>query len=321
MGKKSKIYLVTQAYNAEATIGRAIQSALAQTYQVFRYYILDSASTDGTMDVINEYAKCDNRIVALRNDFNRLTAYMDLIRDIAEKSDEESVLAMLDADDTYRPDAFEKLLMFMNENDLHIAVSVNGVISAETGEKMYSRCIDENTTYHKDNYCWYLPEYFNFMRTVCGKLFSLDVLRKCDFSSAKTLVYGADTAFVFEAVKNSDCFGIMGESLYNYYYNLASISFQLSKSRVMAGRTAFETGFSFLSSFGDVGSHNRKYLLQVYFSSIKQLVVEIINRADCGSERKEYIKYLLDDPLTEESFSLAEITHGEKFALMKAMLG
>lgn len=47
--------VITVCFNAEKTIERTIQSVLQQTYPAIQYIIVDGASTDGTMNIINNY--------------------------------------------------------------------------------------------------------------------------------------------------------------------------------------------------------------------------------------------------------------------------
>ena len=58
------------AYNAEATIAAAIDSLLRQTYPHFELIISDNASSDRTWSIIEDYARRDDRIVALRQPHN-----------------------------------------------------------------------------------------------------------------------------------------------------------------------------------------------------------------------------------------------------------
>lgn len=55
MIKGPKISIITACYNAEKTIEQTIQSVLAQTYDHIEYIIVDGASTDSTMDIVNKY--------------------------------------------------------------------------------------------------------------------------------------------------------------------------------------------------------------------------------------------------------------------------
>jgi glycosyltransferase involved in cell wall biosynthesis len=58
------------AHNAEQTIRPAIESLLRQSFGDFELIISDNASKDGTWPVIEEYARRDDRIIALRQDRN-----------------------------------------------------------------------------------------------------------------------------------------------------------------------------------------------------------------------------------------------------------
>ena len=57
-----KISIITTCYNREATIRASIESVLSQDYDDIEYIIVDGASTDKTLDIINEYK---NRITTI----------------------------------------------------------------------------------------------------------------------------------------------------------------------------------------------------------------------------------------------------------------
>ncbi len=50
-----KVSIITVVYNNEQFIGSAIQSVLSQTYPNIEYIIIDGASTDRTMEIVNSY--------------------------------------------------------------------------------------------------------------------------------------------------------------------------------------------------------------------------------------------------------------------------
>lgn len=53
--KLMKVSIITVVYNNVKTIRSAINSVLNQSYNEIEYIIIDGASTDGTLDIINEY--------------------------------------------------------------------------------------------------------------------------------------------------------------------------------------------------------------------------------------------------------------------------
>ena len=52
---KNKVSIITVVFNDAANIRETIESALGQTYQEKEYIIIDGGSTDGTVEIINEY--------------------------------------------------------------------------------------------------------------------------------------------------------------------------------------------------------------------------------------------------------------------------
>ena len=50
------IYIVTPCYNAAATLGRTLESIIAQQGIVLRYHVQDAASTDGSQDILASFA-------------------------------------------------------------------------------------------------------------------------------------------------------------------------------------------------------------------------------------------------------------------------
>lgn len=62
-----KITLVTVCWNSAAVIRTAIESVLSQKGADFEYLVVDGASTDGTVDIIREYAEKVKRDDTARN--------------------------------------------------------------------------------------------------------------------------------------------------------------------------------------------------------------------------------------------------------------
>ncbi|MGN6181954.1 MAG: glycosyltransferase family 2 protein [Mucilaginibacter sp.] len=60
----TKISLITVCYNAEAHIGRCIESVIAQNYPHLEYIIIDGGSTDQTLSVIKRYEHYIAKIIS-----------------------------------------------------------------------------------------------------------------------------------------------------------------------------------------------------------------------------------------------------------------
>ncbi len=56
--------IITVVYNAVDTVGCAIESVLSQQYPNLEYIIIDGASSDGTVEKVQEYASSVSRVVS-----------------------------------------------------------------------------------------------------------------------------------------------------------------------------------------------------------------------------------------------------------------
>lgn len=63
-----KITVATVCYNAADCIGKTIESVINQTYKDIEYLIIDGASTDGTMDIVNSYARDVTRCMKVNSE-------------------------------------------------------------------------------------------------------------------------------------------------------------------------------------------------------------------------------------------------------------
>ena len=63
-----KVSIITVCLNAQNTIEATIQSVLSQTYQDIEYIIIDGASTDRTLEIIEKYRKNLSKVVSERDE-------------------------------------------------------------------------------------------------------------------------------------------------------------------------------------------------------------------------------------------------------------
>jgi succinoglycan biosynthesis protein ExoO len=105
-GESVQATIVIPAYQAEATLARAIRSALDQTMRDIEIIVADDGSTDGTRQMIGEWLAKETRLRAFRNEHNcGKSATMNRAASVARGR----WLAVLDADDWYHPERLAAL--------------------------------------------------------------------------------------------------------------------------------------------------------------------------------------------------------------------
>jgi glycosyltransferase involved in cell wall biosynthesis len=107
------ISVIMPAYNEEKFIGEAIESVRAQTYSNWELIIVDDASKDKTMEIIEQYVSTDSRIKLHRFSVNQ-GACTALNQGFKEARGE--YICWLSADDRYMEGMLESEYRFLTDN-------------------------------------------------------------------------------------------------------------------------------------------------------------------------------------------------------------
>jgi len=108
------VCVIVAAYNAQATIGRAVRSALRQ-HEVSEVYVIDDASDDATIATAAACDDGDGRLVILRQPANHGPA---AARNLALNLTTSAWVCVLDADDYFLPGRVARLLADVGDADL-----------------------------------------------------------------------------------------------------------------------------------------------------------------------------------------------------------
>ncbi len=101
-----KISVITVCYNSGAVIEKTIQSAVSQTYEDYEYIIIDGASKDNTIDIINKYKDRISKIISEKDK----GIYDAMNKGVANASGD--YIIFLNADDVF---LHENVLKFASE--------------------------------------------------------------------------------------------------------------------------------------------------------------------------------------------------------------
>ena len=93
------VSVIIPAFQAAGTLGRALDSALAQDYPALEVIVIDDGSTDNTRQVVAPYMARDARV----RYFWQTNQGIGAARNLAVAHAQGEYLALLDADDEWRP--------------------------------------------------------------------------------------------------------------------------------------------------------------------------------------------------------------------------
>lgn len=100
------ISVLIPAYNSGRYIHDTLRSVLEQTFQDFEVIVVDDGSTDGTYEVLLDYARRDPRIRVVRNDHGGISRALNRGLEVATRP----WIARLDHDDMALPERFARQL-------------------------------------------------------------------------------------------------------------------------------------------------------------------------------------------------------------------
>ena len=110
------ISIIIPAYNAEATLGRCLDTILAQTYPDFEVLVVDDGSTDRTLTIAEAYAAKDPRIKSLHKENGGVSS----ARNLALSKAKGEFIAFCDSEDEVKPDWLKDFASNSNGADIVI---------------------------------------------------------------------------------------------------------------------------------------------------------------------------------------------------------
>lgn len=128
-GECPLVSVILPAYNAEKYIRDAIMSIVNQTYKNMEIIVIDDASRDNTVSIVNSID--DDRIKLLVNEKNMRQS---ATRNKGIMLAKGKYIANMDSDDISLPNRIEKQVIYMEEN---MDVDVCGTFAKTFGEKSY----------------------------------------------------------------------------------------------------------------------------------------------------------------------------------------
>lgn len=133
---KHLVSVVMPVFNGEKFLSQAIESILNQTLKKFEFIIVNDASKDKSLSIINHYLKIDKRIRLINNKHNKGMAQSLNLGVASAKSD---LIARMDQDDVAHPQRLKLEYDYLTKNPHVVIVGTNIIIIDENGKIISKR--------------------------------------------------------------------------------------------------------------------------------------------------------------------------------------
>jgi glycosyltransferase involved in cell wall biosynthesis len=212
-----EVSVIVPAYNASASIGDAVASALAQSLSDLEVIVVDDASGDDTAERVQAISASEERVRLIRLSLNRGPAHA---RDVGIEAARGGWIAPLDADDLYASDRLSTLLALahrwqadlMADNQVMMrgwAGVERSLLLPEASSKVRRIALDE----------W-------FLHNLPGRGYGYGLLKpimRREFLRSRRLSYpdlrfGEDFVFYSQCLLRGARFFVYGTPLYHYRF-------------------------------------------------------------------------------------------------------
>ncbi len=219
----SKVSVIIPVYNAQNTIGNILDKLIAQDYKSIEIITVNDGSKDGSLKVLQKFAKKDKRVIVV----DQKNAGASAARNAGIKKAKGEFITFIDADD----DIDERLIvelangakdgadfvmcgMVLNGKEI-VAPSVKVSGDNEITEYVLKSFLTKNLLYGP--YC---------------KLFRRDLIVKNHVAFPVDIKYGEDTIFVLQYLGVTKGMAVVGKALYFYEMSPSGLASKNNAVRV-----------------------------------------------------------------------------------------
>ncbi len=158
MASAPSVSIVIPAYNSAATIERALQSAIGQTYTPYNIIVVDDRSTDSTRSIVQRYESAGVQLIPLEHRLGAGGA-----RNSGIKMATGELVAFLDSDDEWLPTKLQEQVDLIRQFPEASFVACASNLISSSGEDLGDLYKDHPVTTGSE--AWKALLAFNFIAT------------------------------------------------------------------------------------------------------------------------------------------------------------
>ena len=252
------ISVIIPVYNAERFLYECVYSVINQTYSNLEIILVDDGSPDHCPDICDDFAEKDKRVKVFHKDNGGVSSARNMGLDLA-KGD---YIVFLDADDTLKVDALEKLYFALTDHGCDISIGWKTCVT-EDGKEL-------GCPYKTESAIWEGTEGLeNSLKdhpacyAVWGKLYKSSVINNIRFVEGKKV--HEDSFFFFQCLTKQPRVCLCDLIVLNY-----------TESENSASRAVFSDKFLDILYFAD----EKKKIIDDSFPGLTKLADNMVVKAN-----------------------------------------
>lgn len=291
-----QVTIYTRVYNTEEFLPQCLDSVIKQSYKSFQHLIFDNGCTDGCTKILQDYAAQYPWVKLIRYEENRRTI------DCAEWIS-TPYFAVLDSDDWWEPDYLERLISFLEENDLDLAVTGTKQYMQKQSVSQVMRKLEQPVVLTQRQFAQNYPQLWIFPSTVWASIQKTSIYKSTDFTGTLGLAYGGDTMQMLQYIKQCSRIGIDNSALYHYRIHPKSVTYQYNPRRFDANIAIYEQIKSFLEMHHTFDPPKQEWLKQVHLTSMTVTLGLLRDARITDDEKLAECVRIIGHPLTVVALS------------------
>lgn len=174
--KKIKVSIILPSLNVVQYIEECVESVINQTLKDIEIICVDAGSTDGTLEILKEYERKDNRIKVLISDKKSYGYQVNLGISVAQGE----YIGIVETDDYVSTEMYEELYLVAKEKDVDFVKADFYRFTRENGEekKGYHKLTSDSRYYNQIINPLDMPICFTFLMNTWSGIYKREFLRK-----------------------------------------------------------------------------------------------------------------------------------------------
>lgn len=302
-----QLSVIVPVYNGEKYLHRCLESILSQQYNDFELIIVDDGSTDSSLEICNEFAQKDSRIIVHHKENEGLVA----ARKTGLSLSEGKYVGFVDCDDYIDEDMYFNLMSSItNKNEPDI---VTGGIIIENSYNLKKELNNiQSGIYNRDDiFSYVIPHMlvhcgfikYGIIPGVVTKVFKRSVLEKALPCVDNSITIGEDVAITAYSVLNAESVSVIDSASYHYIQYDDSMIRKFNPGHL----TKINNLYSCLSKIENADYQRQVFLYMCFL--IFNAVADCIKKSGYDNKKmKAAIKDILNSELAVTVLKKADIS-------------